>query len=236
MRISGLSPIASVAMLAIAVLPVSRALAQSNFVLGDGLTRAPAVTLACPTGAGATVAGCGGPTSPLVVTGTIPGSSTAANQQAQTALLQGMVSAVGTPGDVAGSSTAPSSIVALLKTIGSLLSAPVTVVLGAALPVGANMIGQVAPAAGGLTSRTVQVPAGQSTMVFLANPSRRYLSFQAPQTTFIWVNRMGGTAVPNGPDCFYFPSGALFESGSFVSTGGLSVYAPTAVQISAVEG
>ncbi len=102
--------------------------------------------------------------------------------------------------------------------------------------VGGMVIGQLAPVAAPLVSRTITVAAGQSTVLFSANAQRRYLSFQAPQTTGIWVNRVGGIASANGADCAYFPPGALFESGGFVNSGAVTVYSPNAVTIAAWEG
>ncbi|HTR18082.1 MAG TPA: hypothetical protein VMI52_13755 [Acetobacteraceae bacterium] len=93
-----------------------------------------------------------------------------------------------------------------------------------------------APYGGMMISRSLTVAAVTSTQLFPANTQRHYLSFQAPQSTGIWVNRVGGTAGPNLPDCAYFPAGTLFESGNFVNTGAITVYAPVSVTISAWEG
>ena len=115
-------------------------------------------------------------------------------------------------------------------------TSPLYVTGGSPLPAGTNMIGQTAPYAGGLISRSVTVSAGTSTQLFPVNAQRHYLAFQAPQNTGIWVNRLGGTAAPNAADCAYFPAGTLFESGNFVNTGAVTVYAPVSVTISAWEG
>jgi hypothetical protein len=80
------------------------------------------------------------------------------------------------------------------------------------------------------------LPAGQSVILFPANPSRRYLSFQVPTGTYLWVNLLGGVASPGGIDCAYFGSGMLYESGQFVNTGPVSVYSPVAITVSAWEG
>jgi len=94
----------------------------------------------------------------------------------------------------------------------------------------------VAPIGGVLTSRSLALPAGQSVILFPANPSRRYLSFQVPTGTYLWVNLLGGVASPGGIDCAYFGSGMLYESGQFVNTGPVSVYSPVAITVSAWEG
>jgi hypothetical protein len=62
------------------------------------------------------------------------------------------------------------------------------------------------------------------------------MAFQAPQTSFIWVNFIGGVAAPNAPDCAYFPAGAFYESGQFVTRGAITVYSPVVATISAWEG
>lgn len=96
--------------------------------------------------------------------------------------------------------------------------------------------GQVAPFAGPLVSRSISLAAGQSTQLFPPNGARHYFAFQAPQSTYVWVNTMGGTAAPNAADCAYFAAGTLYESGNFVNTNAITIYAPVAVTVSAWEG
>jgi len=93
-----------------------------------------------------------------------------------------------------------------------------------------------APVAGNLISRTVSLSAGVSTVVFPAIPGRRYLAFQVPQGTSVWINVMGGPASPNGADCAYFSAGTFYESGTFVNRGSLQVYSPISATFSAWEG
>jgi hypothetical protein len=160
-------------------------MAGDSYVLPDGRSRAPAVTLHCASGAGTAVA-CGTAAQPLVVTPS-PGAATAANQASEITALGSGVPAI--------------------------------------------------PVAGQPLSRTLSnAPASTSTTLFPANPSRRYMAFQAPQTSFIWVNFMGGVAAPNAPDCAYFPAGSLYESGQFVTSGAITVYSPVVATISAWEG
>ncbi len=91
------------------------------------------------------------------------------------------------------------------------------------------------PAGGALTSRTVTLPASVSTQVFAANGIRRYLSFQVPLAGGVWINVMGGPAIPNGPDCAYFAAGSFYESGAFINRGAITVFSSTSVTFSAWE-
>ncbi len=160
------------------------AMAGDSYVLPDGTSRAPAVTLHCATGAGTAIA-CGTAAQPLVVTPSA-GAATAANQASEITALTGGVPAI--------------------------------------------------PIAGQPVSRTLSnAPALTSTVLFPANPARRYMAFQAPQASFIWVNFLGGVAAPNAPDCAYFPAGSFYESGQFVNGGAITVYIPVAATISAWE-
>ncbi len=161
------------------------AMAGDSYVLPDGISRSPAVTLHCASGV-ATAVACGTAAQPLVVTPS-PGAATAANQASELTALGSGVPAI--------------------------------------------------PVAGQPVSRSLaNAPALTSTPLFPANPSRRYMAFQAPQTSFIWVNFIGGVAAPNAPDCAYFPAGAFYESGQFVTRGAITVYSPVVATISAWEG
>ena len=92
------------------------------------------------------------------------------------------------------------------------------------------------PASGSLVSRSVSVPATQSTQLFPANASRHALTFQAPVGSAIWVNFLGGVAAPNGTDCVQLSAGTLYESGQFVTRSAVTVYTTVTVAISAWEG
>lgn len=199
--------------LALAVTP---ALADGSYLLPDGTNRAPAVTLHCAGSTGVALP-CGNAATPLVVTSPV-GSATASNQTAQLAAEQASAQGIGTAADNAYGGGA-GTLTSLLKGIWSVLNGGV-----AAVPVG-----------GAPTSRSVALPAAQSATVFPANPLRRYIAFQAPQNTAIWVNFLGGPANPNGADCAYFAAGALYESGQWVNRGAITVYAPVAVAFSAWE-
>ena len=192
------------------------ATAGNSYVLPDGTNRAPAVTLHCVTPSGSAVA-CGTASNPLVVTAPA-GTATASNQTLQIGAEQASAQAIGTVGDAAFTG-GQGSMVALLKALWSATSAGVP-----ALPVG-----------GTLTSRTINLPAATSTQVFPANGTRRYLSFQVPQNGAVWINLMGGPAVPNGPDCAYFAAGSFYESGPFINRGAITVYTSSAAIFSAWE-
>lgn len=149
------------------VLAATAARAGGSYVLPDGLSRAPAVTLHCAT-QGMNAAPCGTAANPVTVSG------------------------------------------------------------------GAGVV--VIPVGGAPVSRSLSLAAQQSTTLFVANPARRYLAFQAPQGSPIWVNLVGGTAAPNAPDCIYFGAGSFYESGTYVNRNAITVYSPVAATISAVEG
>ena len=193
------------------------AYAGGSYVTPDGLNRAAAVTLHCAVTTG-TAAPCGVAANPLVVSPS-PGGSSSSNQLNQIAVEQSSAQGIGSPGDSAFNG-GNGSLISLLKGLWFALSTGVPAV----------------PSNGVLTSRTVTLTGQQSFLVFPANPSRRYLSFQVPQSTFVWVNLIGGSAVPNGPDCAYFAPGTFYESGQFVNRGAIAVYAPVAVTFSAWEG
>jgi hypothetical protein len=186
----------------------------NSFVLGDGTNRAPAMVLHC-VGANGMAAPCGVPSMPLSV---LPpaGSATATNQNAEIAAQQSLVQVLGTQADPVYGSGA-GSVISLLKGILQSWS------------------GSIGTAGGTLTSRSMNVAAQQSVQLFPANPSRRYLAFQAPAGSFIWVNLVGGAAAPNGLDCAYFTAGSLYESGPFVNRGAIFIYSPVATPISAWE-
>lgn len=189
----------------------------SSYLLPDGLNRAPAVTLHCVSAGGGAVA-CGTPANPLSVLST-PDANTAANQMNEVAAEQSSAQALGGIGDPAFTG-GQGSLVSLLKGVWSALNGGIV----------------VTPSGGTLVSRTVALPAQQSLTVFPANATRRYLSFQVPQSTYVWINLMGGVAAPNAADCAYFGPGTFYESGTFVNRGVITVYAPVAVTFSAWEG
>ena len=212
--------------------------AQSSTLTQNRIDRAPAVTLDCVNVTTGLAVPCGTLLNPLVVSGggLAGGSASATNQQTQITAEQAISSAAGTQADSLYGGSGNTTLVGALKGVFSLLNNTLTVKQIAPLPSGSNVIGQMSPIVGPLVSRTITVAAGTSTTLFTANATRHYLSFQAPQSTGIWVNRVGGTAAVNGADCAYFSAGALFESGNYVSSGAITVYSPNAVTISAWEG
>lgn len=193
------------------------AAAGSSYLLPDGTNRAPAVALHCVTPTGTAVA-CGTAANPLVVSAPA-GASSSANQVAQLGAEQASAQGIGTVGDAVFTG-GQGSMVSLLKALWSAASAGIP-----ALPTG-----------GTLTSRTLTLPAAVSTQVFAANGVRRYLSFQVPPSGGVWVNVMGGPAVPSGPDCAYFAAGSFYESGPFINRGAITVYSSSSVVFSAWEG
>ena len=216
----------------------SAAQAQSSVLTQNRIDRAPAVTLDCVNVTTGLAMPCGTLLNPLVVTGSsiAGGSASATNQQTQITAEQAISNTAGTQTDTLYGGSGNTTLIGVLKGVFSLLNGTLTVKQNVALPTGSNMIGQVSPIATPLVSRTITVAAATSTTLFTSNAARHYLSFQAPQSTGIWVNRVGGTAAVNGADCAYFPAGALFESGNYVSNGAITVYSPNAVTISAWEG
>ncbi len=191
--------------------------AGNSYVLPDGTNRAPAVALHCVGSNGAAVP-CGTAANPLVTTSG-PNGSSAANQQQQIAAEQQSAQGIGAVSDPVFTGGA-GSMIAVLKAVWSATSLGIP-----SLPV-----------SGTLTSRTTTLTGAASTQVFPANPGRRYLAFQVPQGSAIWVNVMGGLAAPNGADCAYFAAGTYYESGQFINRGAITVYAPITVTFSAWEG
>lgn len=213
--------------------------AQSSTLTQNRIDRAPAVTLDCINVTTGLAVPCGTSLNPLVVSGASSvagGSASATNQQTQITTEQAISNAAGTQADALYGGSGNTTLVGVLKGVFSLLNGTLAIKESAALPTGSNVIGQVAPVATPLVSRTITVAAGTSTTLFAVNAARHYLSFQAPQSTGIWINRVGGTAAVNGADCAYFAPGALFESGNYVNSGAVTVYSPNAVTISAWEG
>ena len=192
-------------------------IAGSSYVLPDGISRAPAVTLHCA-GSGSSAAPCGTSALPVVVAPSA-GFATSANQGAELSVQQSLYQSLGTQSDPVYSS-GPGSIVSLLKALAAALTSGTP-----ALPVGGQPI-----------SRSTPIAAAQSVQVFPANAARHYLGFQAPQNTAIWVNFLGGVASANGTDCVLIPAGTIYESGQFVDRGAVTIYAPVAVTIAAWEG
>ena len=195
------------------------AFAGGSFLLPDGINRAPAIALHC-VGVGNIAVPCGTAISPLVVS-SLPsaGASSSSNQVSQLAIEASTALVLGATTD-ASFTGGPGSLVSLLKGLWTVLGTGVP-----ALPVG-----------GQLTSRTINLVALQSTSLFSTNLGRKYLSFQVPQSTYVWINLMGGAAAPNAPDCAFFAAGTFYESGQFVNRGAITVYAPAAVTLSAWEG
>lgn len=225
--------------LALLALSTLHARAQSSVVTQNGIDRAQAVTINCVAPGTNIAVPCGTTANPLVVTGggsAGNSSASATNQQTQITAEQATANATGTQGDTTYTGAGATTLVGALKGLFAELGGTLTVNQATALPGGTNMIGQVSPIAAPLVSRTITVVGGQSTTLFAPNMLRHYLSFQAPQSTGIWVNRIGGAATPNGADCAYFSPGALFESGNYVNNGAVTVYSPNAATISAWEG
>lgn len=194
----------------------SPAAAGSSYVLPDGTNRAPAVTLHC-VGANGNAIACGTAGNPLVVTAPA-GAASASNQAVQIGAEQASAQAIGTVGDAAFTG-GQGSMVSVLKALWSVVSAGVP-----ALPVG-----------GLLTSRSLTLQAATSTQVFPANAARRYLSFQVPAGSAVWINLVGGPATPNGQDCAYFAAGSFYESGPFINRGAITVYTAVSGMFSAWE-
>lgn len=196
---------------------ISPAFAGNSYVLPDGISRAMAVTVHCATGPGTAVA-CGTQAQPLVVTPS-PGAATSANQNAEISTQQGISQAVGTQADPIYMN-GPGSMVSLLKAVESALTGGI----------------QSVPVGGQPVSRSTTVNSLSSNFIFQSSPTRRYLAFQAPQTSFIWVNFLGGVAAPNALNCVYFAPGSFYESGQYVTHGAISIYSPVTATISAWEG
>lgn len=187
---------------------------SSSVVLQDGVNRAPAMTLHCVSSKGVAIP-CGVAATPLY---TIPtgDTATASNQVSELSLQQIMSMALGSPADSEFNSGA-GSVVAILKGIYA-------------------AVGNIGAVTGGAPiSRSSNVQAQQSTTLFSQNANRKYLAFQVPAGSYLWVNLAGGPAAPNGMDCAYFPAGTFYESGSFVNRGQITVFSPVAALISAWE-
>ncbi len=189
----------------------------SSFVTSDGVNRAPAVTLHC-VGPGNVAAPCGSSGQPLYVAGSSALASSS-NQSTQIQSEQAIAAAAGTPQDSAYSSGAGSTV-AILKGLFAVLAGGIN----------------AGPASGALVSRTATLPAGQSTQLFPSNPTRHLLAFQAPAGSALWVNFLGGLAIPNGIDCVQLGAGTLYESGQYVTRSAVTVYTPVAASVSAWEG
>ena len=189
--------------------------ADGSYPLADGTNRASAVTLHCANSSGIAVP-CGNLSSPLVVNA--PTGATLANQSTQIASETSIATASGSTNDAAYSGGA-GSVVSILKGLWNVVSGGIP-----AVPVGGSPL-----------SRSASVSAQTSTLLFPANNIRRYFAFQAPQSTAIWVNFLGGTAAPNGADCAYFPAGAFYESGQWVNRGSITVYAAVGTVVAAWE-
>jgi hypothetical protein len=191
--------------------------AGNSYVTGDGLNRSPAVTLHC-VGANNLAVPCGTQAQPLVTT-SATALANAATQSAELQSAQAQAASLGTPQDPAYTGGA-GSLVALLKGVIVSLSNGVT----------------ATPAGGTVVSRSLSLSATTSTPLFPVNAARRYLAFQVPSGTSVWVNFVGGTAGPGATDCVQLSAGTLYESGTFVTHGAVSIYAPVATTVSAWEG
>ena len=189
----------------------------NSFVTSDGLNRAAASVLHCVNGLNVAVP-CGTSAQPVYVTSGA-GLANVTNQATQITAAQAVANAAGTQADTVYSSGA-GSMVALLKGVFTVLSGGVT----------------STPFVGTTVSRSMSIAAATSMTLFPLNASRHYLALQAPATTLIWVNFVGGPATPNGVDCVSLGAGTLYESGQFVTKGVVNVYAPVATSIAAWEG
>jgi hypothetical protein len=189
----------------------------NSFVTSDRVNRAPAVTLHC-VGPGNVAVPCGTATQPLYITNSVA-LATAGNQATEIQSQQAISTAAGTPGDPAYSGGA-GSVIAVLKGLYSALAGGVTTI----------------PDSGNFTSRSGTLAAAQSIVLFPANTGRHFLAFQVPTGSAIWVNFLGGAATPNGTDCVQLSAGTLYESGSLVTRGAVSVYTPVSAGIAAWEG
>ena len=189
--------------------------ADGSYPLADGTNRASAVTLHCLSSSGIALP-CGNTASPLAVVA--PSGASLANQAAQIASEASTASAAGGISDAPYSGGA-GSLVSLLKGLWTVVNSGIS-----AVPVGGSPL-----------SRSLNLVAQTSTLVFPVNGSRRYFAFQAPQGTAVWVNFLGGLAAPNGADCAYFSAGAFYESGQWVNRGAITMYAPVGTAVSAWE-
>jgi hypothetical protein len=188
----------------------------TSYVTGDGVNRAPAVTLHCVSRS--TSVPCGTSAVPIVVA-PVAGGATAVNQGTEITIQQALSNTLGSQSDpvYAGGN---GSTITLLKGLFASLTAGTT-----SLPAGGQPV-----------SRSLSVAAAQSTQLFPANAGRHYLGFQVPPGTAIWVNFVGGSAAPSGIDCISLPAGTVYESGPYVIRGPISIYSPIGTAISAWEG
>ena len=193
------------------------AMAGNSLLMQDGISRAQAFTLHC-TSDNVTTTACGVPSQPLVVA-PVSGGATAGNQAAEIAGQQVLLQSIGGQLDNPYPGSGAGSMVALLKSLFAILTNGV-----AAIPVGGQPV-----------SRSKSLNAATSTVLFSPNSARRYLAFQAPPGTAVWVNFVGGIASPNCLDCAMLPAGTLFESGNTINQGAITVYSPVATPISAWE-
>ncbi len=196
---------------------VAEAQTGSSFLTTDGVNRAPAAVLHCVT-TGNVATPCGTPSQPVVVTGS-SGLATATNQLSQIQSDQAIATAAGTPSDAVYSGGS-GSLVAILKGLFGLLGSGITAEPVTGIPV----------------SRSISLTASTSTTLFPPNSGRHYLALQAPLSSSVWVNFVGGQAGPNATDCVQLSAGTLYESGQFVTRGAVNVYAPVSVTIAAWEG
>ena len=191
------------------------AMADGSYPLADGTNRASAVTIHCLNSSGIATP-CGSAASPMVVNN--PTGANLVNQSAQVVSEASMATAAGNTGDVPYSGGA-GTIVSVMKGLWSIMNSGIP-----AVPVG-----------GAPLSRSSTLVAQTSTAIFPANANRRYFAFQAPQSTGVWVNFLGGSAIPNGVDCAYFPAGAFYESGQWVNRGAITMYSSVGAAVSAWE-
>ena len=189
--------------------------ADGSFPLSDGTNRASAVTLHCLSASGIAVP-CGSASVPLIVNS--PAGASSGNQAAQLALEGSTAAAAGTVSDTVYTGGA-GSLISVLKGLWNVINSGIS-----AVPVG-----------GSPSSRSSNLVAQASTILFPVNGSRRYFAFQAPQGTAVWVNFLGGAAAPNAADCAYFPAGAFYESGQWVNRGAITMYSPVGTTVSAWE-
>jgi hypothetical protein len=79
--------------------------------------------------------------------------------------------------------------------------------------------------------------AGASSPLLAANPNRKSLMIQAPQTADIELNFAGGVAGPNLSGNIALPAGAIYESGITVNQNAINYYCATGgLVITVLEG
>jgi hypothetical protein len=183
--------------------------------MSDGISRAPAFALHCVETDSAVP--CGILSNPIIV-GLPSGSATSVNQASEILSTQAISSSIGSPSDSLYKS-GDGSTISILKALLAQLSSGVN----------------ATPSGGNLTSRSMAIPAQLSQQLFPANPMRRYLAFQVPQGSGVWLNLMGGVAANGGVDCAYFGPGTFYESSQFVNRGPITVFSSVSATISAWE-